>query len=831
MPVCMEETKFIGEHLGPGQLGHFFVILSFVAALFSMFSYWRSVKTETSDAYNSQSWLLLGRNGFIVHTASVVGIFLVLYYIISNHLFEYHYAWEHSNRALPMKYLLSCFWEGQQGSFLLWSFWHCVLGLFVMARAKVLENRTMAIISLVQAGLATMVLGFWLGDKINIGSTPFLLLRQQMQGAPIFAQANYLDFIKDGNGLNPLLQNYWMVIHPPILFLGFASTLIPFAYLMAALWKGDYKEWIRPAINWSLFSGCVLGVGIMMGGAWAYESLNFGGYWAWDPVENASLVPWLTLVAGLHTLVIYKATGRSFITTAVLLGITYLMVWYSTFLTRTGILGDTSVHAFTGEGKSLTWHLLAVIGILLVLFVTAMAKRWKALPRVKNEEATATREFWMFIGAIVLLLSSIQIILSTSIPVYAPLIKTLTGKEIAPPVNPVAHYNSVQVWVAIILSLLSSAVLFLRFKKSDTRLFWKRAGISAAIALALAVTMGFLQKIPFRTSTIQYILLLFTASFSVVCSLFYAFGVQKKLKKMGASFAHLGFGILLLGILFSSYNKEVISLNTLGMVMDFGKDMAQNAKESRENVILYRNIPVAMSDYYLTYKGDSTSSDDPRHFYRVDYVRTDEKTNKIEERFTLYPDAFINPRGQEGLSANPDSKHYWDKDIFTFVSSVSNPEAKADTAQYKRYTVKKGDSVFLNNGYLVFEKLETQINDPRYRPEQGDIAVAAVLKIYTLEGAGATIRPIYYIRGQYQNYVEDTLKDLRIQARLAGIRPEQEAAELMIRQADPAEDFIVMKAIIFPLINLVWLGTIIMACGFALSFYNRLTKKEKELMR
>lgn len=824
----MKEIQFVGEHLGPGQLGHFFVILSFVAALFSAFSYWRSAQTEIKDAYNSQSWLLMGRNGFIVHAASVFGIFLALYYIIANHLFEYHYAWEHSSRALPMKYLLSCFWEGQQGSFLLWSIWHCVLGLVVMARSKALESRTMAIISLVQACLATMLLGFHFGDQLNIGSTPFQLLRHQMQGAPIFLQPDYLSRITDGNGLNPLLQNYWMVIHPPVLFLGFASTLIPFAFLMAALWKGDYQQWIRPTISWSLFAGAVLGVGIMMGGAWAYESLNFGGYWAWDPVENASLVPWLTLVAGLHTLIIYKATGRSFITTAILLGVTYLMIWYSTFLTRTGILGDTSVHAFTGEGKSLTWHLLAVIGIVLVLFIGALVSRWKSLPRVKNEEATATREFWMFIGAVVLLLSSVQIILSTSIPVYAPLIEKLFNKKIAPPIDPIAHYNSVQVWVAIILALLSSSVLFLRFRTSDTRIFWKRALICGAIALMIAMVLGFLQHIPLKSNTVQYVILLFTASFAVVASLYYAFGVQKKFKKMGAAFSHLGFGILLLGILFSSYNKEVISLNTLGMMLDFGKGARENAKENRENVMLYRDVPVAMADYFLTYKGDSVSADDPRHFYRVDYVRRDEKTKKITERFSLYPDAFLNPRGQEGLSANPDSKHYWDRDIFTFVSSVSDPASRTAPGEYKKFTVHKGDSIFLNTGYLVFDGFDTKVDTARFRPQQGDVAVAAILKAYNLEGAIGTVKPIYYIRGQFSNYVEDSLQSLRLHARLSNIVPKDNAAELMIRQADPADEFIVMKAIVFPLINLVWLGTIVMVLGFFLSFYNRLTKKEKE---
>ena len=158
--------------------------------------------------------------------------------------------------------------------------------------------------------------------------------------------------IKDGNDLNPLLQNYWMVIHPPVLFMGFASTIVPFAFAIAGLWKKKFGEWTKPALPWALFSAAVFGVGIMMGAMWAYESLTFGGYWAWDPVENASLVPWLILVSGIHTLLIYKHTGHSLRATHIFFILVFGFILYSTFLTRTGILGDTSVHAFTDLGMN-----------------------------------------------------------------------------------------------------------------------------------------------------------------------------------------------------------------------------------------------------------------------------------------------------------------------------------------------------------------------------------------------------------------------------------------------------------------------------------------------
>ncbi|WP_195173748.1 cytochrome c biogenesis protein CcsA, partial [Mycobacteroides abscessus] len=136
------------------------------------------------------------------------------------------------------------------------------------------------------------------------------------------------------------------------------------AFAVAGLWTKRFAEWTKPALSWSLFAAGILGLGIMMGAAWAYESLNFGGYWAWDPVENASLVPWMILVAGIHTLLIFRHTGNALRTTYLFFILSFVFVLYSTYLTRSGDLQDTSVHAFTGEGITV-WHLR----ILLLIFL------------------------------------------------------------------------------------------------------------------------------------------------------------------------------------------------------------------------------------------------------------------------------------------------------------------------------------------------------------------------------------------------------------------------------------------------------------------------------
>lgn len=414
--------EYIGEHLLPGNIGRAATILSFISSLVAAIAYGFSMGKKLSEE-EKKSWIRFARLCFYLECICVATIFITLYHIISHHLFEYRYAWQHSDKGLPTAYLLSCFWEGQEGSFLLWETWHCVLGLLLIKWAKDWEGGTMSVVSFAQACLSSMLVGLycWSG---KFGSSPFALLRNEaiLDNAPIFQAAtgaglreDYLRLIKDGQGLNTLLQNYWMVIHPPVLFLGFASTIVPFAYVIAGLIRKD-NGWAKAALPWASFSIGILGLGIMMGAAWAYESLSFGGYWAWDPVENASLVPWLVMVSGLHTNILYKSTGHSLRAAYFFYILSFLLILYSTFLTRSGILGDTSVHAFTDLGMNT--QLLVFLLIFVVPSLVLYAVRYRSIPTIAKEESTYSREFWMYIGSLVLFLSAALIIAKTSIPVY-----------------------------------------------------------------------------------------------------------------------------------------------------------------------------------------------------------------------------------------------------------------------------------------------------------------------------------------------------------------------------------------------------------------------------
>jgi cytochrome c-type biogenesis protein CcmF len=192
-------------------------------------------------------------------------------------------------------------------------------------------------------------------------------------------------------GMNPLLMDPWMVVHPPILFLGYASATIPFGYAVAALLKNDYRNWLGLSYRWVLFSMATLGVGIFLGGYWAYKVLGWGGYWGWDPVENSSLIPWLVVVALMHGMIIQKRRGALVRTNIFLSMLYFILVFYSTFLTRSGVLSNFSVHSFGAEGISgyIIYFILFYVIVSAYLFITRLRKI-PATPSARNPSGNGT---------------------------------------------------------------------------------------------------------------------------------------------------------------------------------------------------------------------------------------------------------------------------------------------------------------------------------------------------------------------------------------------------------------------------------------------------------
>ena len=395
-----------------GDYGHLSIIIAFVSIALAIYGY--VVSANAHEVSTKQEWLVFARGCFVVHGVSVLATIGILYSIIYFHHYEYHYAWKHSSNDLPVYFIISCFWEGQEGSFLVWIFWNVLLGVLLMYTNKTIEAPTMVFFGLIQCCLVSMIIGIYFFDVVKVGSSPFQLLRD-VDGGDIF-KMNPSFVPTDGNGLNPLLQNIWMVIHPPIIFLGFALSGVPFCLAMAALWKRKTKDFITQSAPWVLASVCVIGIGIVMGAYWAYETLNFGGYWNWDPVENAILIPWLIFLASVHGMTLYRRKKKGLALTIALVMLGFILIVYSTFLTRSGILGNASVHAFTDLG--LSGQLL----LFLLLFTfggMAMFYFFRNDLREPNENtAFLSLEFWMLLGISVVCLSAFQVLLPTSIPVF-----------------------------------------------------------------------------------------------------------------------------------------------------------------------------------------------------------------------------------------------------------------------------------------------------------------------------------------------------------------------------------------------------------------------------
>jgi cytochrome c-type biogenesis protein CcmF len=808
---------FENEHLLSGQVGHFFVLLAFVSSIVSAISYFTASKIQSEN--EKQSWIRFARGAFFIQVFSLLSVFFCIYYICSQHYYEYLYVYKHASKELEPKYLLACIWEGQEGSFLLWALWHCALGTVLVFTAKKREAPVMSIINTAQFFLILMILGLYIFN-VRIGSSPFVLTRNELAG-PIFSQADYLTYIKDGIGLNPLLRNYWMVIHPPILFLGFASTVVPIAFAYSSLVIKDWGGWVKAALPWTLFSACVLGTGIMMGGKWAYESLSFGGYWAWDPVENAAFVPWLILVAGLHCMAIFNSTKNALRASYLFIILTYLFVLYSTFLTRTGILGDTSVHSFTEAGTAMNVLIgIYVIAISLPVFYLFF-KNYKSIPSIQKEEDMSSREFWMFIGALILFLSALFVISITSLPVY----NKIFGTNLADPQDREFAYNKVLVLVAVIVGLLTGVSQYLRYKNTDKKYLIKKISWPLGIAVVgtglmmIFYPVDYTQKGPGFLIAVN--LALFASVFSVLANAFYLKSVLKwNLKAGGAAIAHLGFALMIGGMLISSGNKKAISDNSkTGLFIPFAKDPTGRGTENpMENLTLLKEVPTRMGKYTVTYMTDSASHEKDRTFYNLHFQKIDSVTGNVEEDFVLSPDAYR--MKDNNLTSNPGTKHYLTHDIFTYISTISVPDASKDTVSFKPHNLAIGDSVFYSKGYYVLNGIEKNPDNGRFHFSSTDTALVADITVYGENGTSYKAYPALVIQNQELNFINDTVIAENLYLNFAGIAGDKKF-KINSKESDKLTDFITLKAYYFPYINLVWLGLVIMSCGFIVSLVSR----------
>jgi cytochrome c-type biogenesis protein CcmF len=726
----MDKIQYAGETLWIGYACKALIFSAFISALLAVVSYFISIKSK-NDIAKQSSWAKLGDRAFVVHGTSILSLIGLMFYSMYNHKYEYGYVFEHVSGDLPMKYILSAFWEGQEGSFLLWMFWHIVIAFYFIKKRDAWHAPVLLIMALAEVWLVSMILGIHLniGDTVyKIGSNPMLLIRETM-AAPIFANADYLSLIK-GRGLNPLLQNYWMTIHPPTVFAAFALSIVPFAYAIGALWLRNFDNWVRTVIPYALMAAAILGISLIMGSLWAYEALSFGGYWAWDPVENTSLVPWIILVGGIHGNLIARATGRGMKSTLIFYLLGFLMIVYSTLLTRSGVLGDTSAHAFTEMGLEwqLTFFLLCFAGLGLYHFLYNV----KFIPKVDKEESVYSREFWVYVGSFILLFSAVLINASSSLPVFNKIARyfdpSYVGRVLQ---DPITHYNKYQLWIAVFIGALSGVGVWFNWRQGSVKIGDQVKYFLTHIAIAAALT--YLTSRWISLPGWQYVTMCFASWFGISANAQFLFKtIKQDIKSLGAAIAHLGFGIMAIGILATGLNFKYLNNPFLF------RGLFQEEGGEEKYLQLIKNKPVLASNYLVTYAND-TLIGNARH-YDIKFVQMDEKFQRIDS-FVTRPNAVYANDFTKISAFNPDNRHYAHKDIFTCV--VSLPPAVADVEQAKiqedslKYLSIKsrlGDTITVNkNTSIVLTGFTHQPTHPEYQKFKHDVGYE--LK-YTVKSMG-----------------------------------------------------------------------------------------------
>jgi cytochrome c-type biogenesis protein CcmF len=440
-----------------------------------------------------------------------LGMAVILLWALLGNNFAIRYVFHHSSKALPWYYKISALWAGDSGSLILWLVIVSAIGFFICIK----KNTEPPVL------LTLLVFQLFILASIFV-TTPFAI-----------ASKTYID----GQGMNLLLRNFWMMSHPPMIFISYALLIVPFGLLIQYAFNKNtsFSQWKKQVTPWILASWLFLGLGIVLGAIWSYEVIGWGGYWGWDPVENASLIPWLLMSGALHALVVSKSSKTNNRSVVGFTLASFVSMIIAVFITRSGILADVSVHSFSGKPISIILTVLLFISIIFSIFLYI-----KLYKREESgvEPPLMSRLFVVGAGNLVILLFSIIVLVATLWPVFSGFFGE--GQVIS------RHFYSIILApVGILLSLGLAVVPFLKWSETDLRKFVKRMigpmflGIVAIWILfeigvngPLFVILTFLTVVAISASFIQM--------------------SQIPVKRYGAYIAHIGLAILVVGIVISS---------------------------------------------------------------------------------------------------------------------------------------------------------------------------------------------------------------------------------------------------------------------------------------
>jgi cytochrome c-type biogenesis protein CcmF len=693
----------------------------------------------------------------------------LLYYIF-NYRFDIAYVYKNVSTTLSKPLLFATFYANQEGSFMLWALLTSIVAIFLLpyAARQRYEAPVMAVYMSVMAFLCLML----------IIKSPFETIYSAFPGE---APAGFIP--ENGRGLNPSLENLWIVIHPPMLFLGFTMLAVPFAFAIAGLIRRDFQGWVTTSMPWTLAAGMLLGFGIMLGGFWAYETLGWGGYWAWDPVENSSLMPWLVTIAATHTMLSQKRTGGLIKTNIAMTLLAYVFVLYSSFLTRSGVLGDASVHSFTDPGATVFRVLLTGLVFFIVGSFAIFFFRWKAMNVARREFNVLSRENMLSIGAAVIMASTLIVFLGTS----APLISTKV---------PIEFYNKFHIPIAIALLLVNALSLHIKWKQTSTNELIRKSTIALGLATASTIAVALIGSI----SEPLILALIFSAFFALFVNLEIAFAIRKT-KFMGAYISHVGIALFVLGVVASAYyeRKEIVQLpeNQAVKVLDGKYELS------------YAGVEMPKADHYnwlISVKG---------------------KDGLVAQAKPL---SYFTPwNNKEQPIINPDILRFATKDVyFTFMGLDRTGGVPTDTLGKGQSISRFGDSLLIT--FIDYDFSQEEKTKMMSGKEFTVKAVVQVRDTVSRESRQLTLSVTRDLET-----AEATMEDVIVPGtpyhiQLAELKPDMQNpanSKVVLRYFDEknppanATQFVTIEIFEKPLINLVWAGIIILVLGFGFSVVRR----------
>jgi len=519
-------------------LGRILLWAAMAVAIITAFAYFqveRKLSSSDKSGSDNEFGLKKARRWFLLTGALIFVTMLYLWWLIMTERYEVAYVHDYTNRELPTLYRFAAFWGGQAGTWILWAFFTVLWGFLVWKLARPYEPATMAILS---------------------GMIFLLLLPAAIEDPFRISHPN----ATDGRGLNPLLHNFWMALHPPSMFLGYASMGLPFALALAGLWRKDWHGWTRYALPAACFGTAALGLGITLGGIWSYEVLGWGGYWAWDPVENASFIPWLACAGLMHLLVIQRTTKSAARAVTFLALLTFLTTYYATFVTRSGFV--QSVHSF---GTSpISWWILGIMLGLTILSFGLFFLRMRQVPPVEGKpilSGLASLNTFLYFGTASLFLLAVVIFAGLSLPWLTLLANALGLTQFAEVGVDRTFYDRASfpfgLAMCLLLALFPLSVL-VRPQNEDSAKEWVKAAPWLIINITLLTALlAFLFGIRQPVSLI----LIGVASTCLVTN-FYALYLRVKQSPLtiGAYLAHIGLALFILGVVGSELHDSARQL-------------------------------------------------------------------------------------------------------------------------------------------------------------------------------------------------------------------------------------------------------------------------------